>query len=101
MKNISIRAQRIIDLIPLVNACILFLWLYNYSHTERSKTVFAKSLLLLFLVGVLLSGVQIALTRILAPFSTATQIFNLLILYIDPLIIGYALIEYQRKTLKE
>ena len=33
---ISIKFQRIIVFIPLINCCILFLWLYNYSKIEKT-----------------------------------------------------------------
>ena len=98
-KFISLRKQRILKYFPFFNCLILFVWLFNYSHTERDFKVFWKSLILIFAVCIPMVFFQIIISEILAAYSTALTIFNFATIYIIPFVLGYALIKYQERVI--
>ena len=84
--------------IPLLNAFVLFMWLYNYSRVKLDGSVFAKSLLILFASTIPLAIVQIILQKLLADFSIVTACIDYLMLYLIPFSMAFNLIAYQKKV---
>lgn len=96
-KFVSLRTQRIISFIPYVNGLILFIWLYNYSHSKKKHKVFARSLVVIFITCIPLVALQIVFSKIFSVYPIAINIINLLAVYLIPFALGQALIKYQEK----
>ena len=99
-KYISLHTQNIIKFIPFLNCFILFIWLFNYSRTEKDPRVFMKSLLIIFGVSIPIIILQIIISKILIEFSVAQSIFDGIFMYLIPFVIGSALIKYQKKVIE-
>lgn len=95
-KYISLHTQNIIKFIPFLNFSILFIWLFNYSCTEKDLKVFMKSLVIIFGVSVPIAILHIIISKLLTDFSVIQSIFNGIFMYLIPFIIGSALIKYQK-----
>ena len=97
---ISINFQKKLSWIPLINATVLFIWLYNYRRIVESPPTFAKSLLVLFsstLPAVLL---QVGLLKIFATSSVAAAVINVLAIYLIPFAMARGLIWFQERVIK-
>lgn len=99
-KIISVKCQKIIMFIPLVNFSILFIWLYNYAKTQTEYKVFSKSLLIIFISTIPLEIVNMIICKSLIRFENITNIINFIMQYLVGISLGFALIKYQIKTIK-
>jgi len=100
MEKVSLRAQRVLMVIPIANAFGLFVWLYNYSRSERKQGVFFKSLLILFASVIPLAILEIVLSRIFSEQQVVLSVLNLLFIYLIPFVMDFFLIRYQ-ESLKD
>ena len=98
-KLISLRTQKIIMFIPVINIFVLFIWLYNYSKFPSNSKIFIKSLLYVFAVFIPMGIIHSILFNILSEYKIATTILNFIVIYYIPLAVGYVLIKYQEKTI--
>ena len=96
---ISIRVQSILMCVPLLNCLVLFAWLYNYGHSVTNRTVFAKSLLVIFFSTIPLVILQILLSKIFANQAIILSVINSLMTYFIPFSMSFNLIRYQKKVL--
>lgn len=98
---ISIKKQKIISYIPLLNAAVLFIWLHNYRIAINNSKIFAKSLLVLFASTIPLACFYRFLLWIYANSNAAVSAINTLGLYFVPFIMARCLIRFQISVLSE
>ena len=98
-KIISLKAQKIIVVIPFLNCLILFVWIYNYARMPADFKIFARSWLVIFASAIPLVIVQIILSKIQIQPETLSEVINLLFIYLVPFAVGIGLICYQKKVL--
>ena len=98
-KLISLRTQKIIMFIPVINTFVLFIWLYNYSKFPSNSKILIKSLLYVFAVFIPMGIIHSILFNILSEYKIASTILNFIVNYSIPLAVGYVLIKYQEKTI--
>ena len=60
---VSIKTQKVLSYIPLLNATVLFVWLYNYHRVAATPKIFAKSLVVLFTTTIPLALFQVFLLK--------------------------------------
>ena len=97
MKIVSIKTQRILMFIPLLNNLNLFIWIYNCRCANIPAAVFGKSLLIIFSRAFPFAVLHILLSNVLPEFG---GVFAYLFMYCIALSISYGLIKYQEKVLK-
>ncbi|MBP5617573.1 MAG: hypothetical protein J6X61_00300 [Clostridia bacterium] len=97
MKRVSLKTQKILVFIPLVNGLILFIWLFNFSRTYTKWSVFGKSLLLLLVFG-LAVGLTGYLSATFLPQAVNDVLWRLNA-YLIPFALGWLLIAYQSHTI--
>ena len=98
-KLISLRTQKIIMFIPVINIFIIAFWLYNYMKTTNNIKLFFKSLLKIWGVAIAFLIVSSALLEIFSQTKFLDYIRNFIMLYLLPFTLGYVLIKYQEKTI--
>ena len=98
-KLVPLRIQKIIMFIPIFNAFILFIWLYNYSKTPNKPKIFIKSLLETFAIVIPIGAILSILLNIFSGYKMVTVVLNFIQIYSMPLVVGYVLIKYQEKTI--
>ena len=98
---VSIKTQKIISYIPLFNATVLFIWLYNYRTTIKKPEVFAKSLLVIFLSTIPLACLYRFMLSAFATSSIAFSLEYILGLYFIPFIMARCLIRFQVNILNK
>lgn len=98
-KAVSLKAQRIIVYIPIINYSLLFIWLYNYSKRDRDYNVFLKSLIVVFKFTLPIVIIQIIISMTLYNFPIIISATNILEIYLVPFSLGMGLIKHQ-ETLK-
>lgn len=86
--------------LPFINFLILFVWLYNYSHTEKNSKIFMKSLFIIFCTCIPMIILQILFSKLLSRYTIVLNIVNACAIYVIPLVLGYSLIKYQKKVIK-
>ena len=97
-KQVSIKTQKTIMFIPIVNYFNLFVWLYNYSNMQKDNLVFLISLLVIFLHSIPLVIINIILSRLCS--GIIPIIYQYLMIYLIPMSISGGLIRYQNKLLE-
>ncbi len=98
-KTVSLKTQRKIAFIPIINFSLLFIWLYNYSKRDRDYNVFFKSLIVVFKFTLPIVIIQIIISITLYDFPIIISATNILEIYLVPFSLGMGLIKYQ-ETLK-
>lgn len=95
MSLISLKTQKIMMFIPVVNISIWFIWWHNYKksaltlmHSAMAFAIAVGSLLPFFLLYRMLSGF----------IPSAERLFFYLYMYIAPLLMGFGLIQLQKRT---
>lgn len=96
-KLVSIRIQRFMSYIPLVNATVLFVWIYNCRVANIEQKVFARSLYVLLRATLPIAILQMVLVNAFATHTTVVLIFNYLAIYTIPFSMARALIWFQEK----
>ena len=98
-KIISIKVQKIIMFVPIINApFLMFAWLYNYIRTQTEYRVFAKSLIVIFVAAIPLGIMNMIVCRALIQFETIQNIVNGIMQYLIGVSLGFSLIKYQKKV---
>ncbi len=92
--GVSLKKQKILMFIPFANAFILFVWLYNYSKTQRDTSVFLRSVLIIFTATVPLAILQIILER---AFPNIRTVLGYIMAYLIPLSMAFCLIRFQER----
>ena len=95
-KLVSLESQKRISFVPFLGFLIPFIWIYNYSRFPKKTGVFAKSLLLMwvilipqFIISELLIVIFPNYTIIISDISNCIMSYTL----------AYGLIKYQSKTI--
>lgn len=96
---VSIKIQKIIMFIPILNFSLFFIWLYNYSRMRPNIMLFLKSLFVAF--GCSLPIVIICILIDQLHNEILLYLTKFIMLYIIPLSIGLGLVRYQQKILEE
>ena len=94
---ISIRFQKIIMFIPFLNCCILFLWLYNYSKTEKNHKTFFKSFITAISYALPFVIVGVVLSKLMGDVVLKHNLLNLIMFYLVRVALGFGLIRSQGK----
>lgn len=98
-KIISVRFQKKIMFILVINHAIPFMWLYNYFRTQTEYIVFAKSLIVIFAATIPLGIVNMIVCKALTQFEIIQDIVNYIMQYLISVSLGFSLIKYQKKYL--
>lgn len=93
---VSFRTQKILLFIPLVNAFLPAIWLYNFWRSKEKLRVMLKSFPLIILT-VAVMGVLCALLAGVLP--EGSFIVSAAMIYGIPFVLGLVLIWYQKKVL--
>ena len=96
-KLLTIKYQKIISFIPIINYSIIFIWLYNYSHTSKNIKVLFKSLLITFMFIICLAVIYIILEKFFAGVSIFIKFMDISLQYVLPLVVGMILIKCEEK----
>jgi len=96
---ISIRLQKRLMFIPLINGLILFFWLYNWFRMNWGNAAAIKAFLILVVSAFLPSIIRDAVASVLPVFNS--DIWSFLISYISFLAMSFGLIRLQVNLLKE
>lgn len=94
---LTIRSQKIILFIPIINYVIIFIWLYNYSQTTKNIKVFIKSLLMTFTLVFCLAVIYMILEKLFADVYIIDRCLDVSLQYLFPLVVGGVLIRCQEK----
>lgn len=94
---ISIKFQRIIVFIPLINCCILFLWLYNYSKIEKNHKIFFKSVITAICYALPLVIICVVMSKLMGDIGLTHYLLNFVMLYLVPVALGFGFIRSQGK----
>ena len=96
MKRVSLKVQKILVFIPIVNCAILFIFLFNFSRTYAPWSVYAKWGLCMMGLVLAFGGVGYLCSTLLpeAVYEWTFRIGG----YVDPLLLGWFTILYQQKT---
>ena len=96
--RISVSLQSKLIWIPFVNTIVLFLWLYNYMHYEKqSFGLWNKSVF--YTVGHTIPCVIVFI--LLGHFFPSVGFIGILASYVIPLVIGFALVRFQKKYMMQ
>lgn len=94
MKQISIKTQKKIMLIPYVNIANIFIWFFNSKIMKVTPKDSARAIFLMFAVFLPLVLVQIVASEILPEMGNLLGILNA---YIIPALISFFLIKHQQQ----
>ena len=98
-KPVSLHVQRVLNFIPLVNSLILFIWLYNFSCSNKEYRIWKKSLINIFCVSVPIAILQIVISKAFEAFPIVVTIVDFMALYMIPFTIGTILIKHQEEMI--
>ena len=98
---VSIKTQRVLSLLPLLNATVLFIWLYNYRVSVNKTSIFLKSLLVLLISTIPMVCVQVLCLWLFADSQITINIINALAIYLIPFAMARGLILFQIMVIKE
>lgn len=101
MHKVSLRVQKFISFIPCINILIFFIWMYNYYSYYRigldftdSTTVMIKSIFIVFACSIPIMILTAVLTTMV---PASVLLLAAIAVYVQPLIMSWALIKYQEK----
>lgn len=100
-KLISLRVQKIITFIPLVNCFMLFIWLYNYSKIPSNLKLFFKAFFVAFVYALPFIILNILLSKLFTQSEIIEVLRTIIGVYFTPLFMGVGLIKCQEKYLSE
>jgi hypothetical protein len=100
MKSLSIKTQRILALLPIINTIGIFVFLYRCAVIKIDKKTFIKTLFLIFPV-VILFGVGMAIIdNIFGSASLLYRILSILSFYFYPALVFLIIIYAQKNFLR-
>lgn len=100
MKSLSIKTQRILALLPIINTIGIFVFLYQCAVIKIDKKTFIKTLFLIFPV-VILFGVGMALVdNIFGSDSVLYRTLSILSFYLYPALVFLIIIYAQKNFLR-
>lgn len=100
-KLISLRVQKIITFIPLVNCFMLFIWLYNYSKIPSNLKLFFKAFFVAFVYALPFIILNILLSKLFTQSEIIEVLRTIIGVYFTPLFMDVGLIKCQEKYLSE
>lgn len=95
IKTVSIKVQKILSFIPIINFLVGHIWIYNYMVAVRDLKILGKSLLIIFSVGIPLGLAEMFLLRHFSEQTAIASIVWLLGTYAIPFCIARSLIRLQ------
>jgi len=94
----SIKKQKIISFIPIINFSIFFFWIYSYIKNNIKRMRFLKYLLYMFVVIILSS-----IPRIIVSYALNNETINNILfglqMYFIPLLISFIAIKDQENRI--
>ena len=98
MKTISIKTQKILTFIPLVNTIVLFIWIHNYRVSINKAKIFAKSLLVMYISTIPLAILYGVLLNLFLDQEAISLVINCFAIYLIPFSLSSSLVWFQKKT---
>ncbi len=96
MKSLSIKTQKILALLPIVNTIGIFVFLYQCAVLKIDKKTFIKTLLLIFPIVIIFGVGMAVIDSFFGTSSVLYRIFSILSFYLYPTFVFLIIIHGQR-----
>ena len=96
MKSISMNAQKVLALIPIVNSIGIFVFLYQCAALKIDKKTFIKTLFLIFPIVIIFGVGMAVIDTIFGTSSVLYKVLSILSFYLYPAFI-FLIIIYAQK----
>lgn len=100
MKSISMNAQKVLALIPIVNSIGIFVFLYQCAALKIDKKTFIKTLFLIFPIVIIFGVGMAVIDTIFGTSSVLYKVLSILSFYLYPAFIFLIIIYAQKNFLR-
>ena len=101
MKSLSIKTQKILALLPIINTIGIFVFLYQCAVLKIDKKTFAKTLLLIFTIVIIFGFGMAVIDSLFGASSVLYKVLSILSFYLYPASVFLIIIHSQKAFLED
>lgn len=101
MKSLSIKTQKTLALLPIINTIGIFVFLYQCAVLKIDKKTFAKTLLLIFPIVIIFGFGMAVIDSLFGASSVLYKVLSILSFYLYPASVFLIIIHSQKAFLED